>query len=65
MKLTLESQPQNTEFFSHYLIYLKTVDHLLIFQRCIIIGLYYLILKQVNNYKCITAARGSLGYIPV
>ena len=40
-------------------------DHLM-FQRCIIIGLYYFSLKPVNNGKCITADtdRGSLGYGP-
>ena len=37
----------------------------LLFLRCIIIGLYYFSLKQVNNGKCITAVRGSLEYIPV
>ena len=36
----------------------------LMFQRCIMIGLYYFPLKQVNNSKCITAVRDSLGYIP-
>ena len=30
--------------------------------KCIIIGLYYFTLKLVNNGKCITATRGSLGY---
>ena len=34
-------------------------------QGCIIKGLYNFSLKQVNNGKCITAIRGSLGYIPV
>ena len=36
--------------------------HVLMFQRCIIIGLYYFLLKQVNNGKCITAVRGGLGF---
>ena len=36
-----------------------------VFQRCIIIGLYYFSLKQVNNGKCITAVRGISGHIPV
>ena len=30
---------------------------------CIIIRLYYFSLKPVNNGRCITAVRGSLGYI--
>ena len=37
----------------------------LLFQRGIIIGLYYFSLKQVNNGKCITVVRGSLRYTPV
>ena len=36
------------------------IMQVLSFQRCIIIGLYYLSLKQVNSVKCITAVRGSL-----
>ena len=32
----------------------------LMFQRCIIIGLYYFSLKQINNDKCITAVSGGL-----
>ena len=30
------------------------------FQRCIMIGLYYFSLKQINNGKCISAVRVSL-----
>ena len=30
------------------------------FQICILIGLYYFLLKHVNNGICTTAARGSL-----
>ena len=32
------------------------------FQRCIIIELYYFSLKQANNGRCIIAVRGSLIY---
>ena len=37
--------------YLHYLIYV------LMFQRCILIRLYYFSLKRVNNGKCITAVR--------
>ena len=47
----------NCEFYSYI--------HVLLFQRCIIIGIYHFSLKQVYNGKCTTAVRGSLGYIPV
>ena len=32
------------------------------FQRCIIIGLYYFSLEQVNKSKCITTVRDSIGH---
>ena len=37
----------------------------LLVQRCILIGLYHFILKQVNNSKCMAALRSKLGYILV
>ena len=39
--------------------YIITLVERLLFQRCIIIGLYYFSLKQVNNIKSMTAVRGS------
>ena len=38
------------------------VSNILVFERCVLKGLYYFSLKQVNNGKCITAVRGILGY---
>ena len=50
--------------FEADLFLLRDVSELL-FQRGIIIGLYYFSLKLVNNGRCITVVRGSLRYTPV
>ena len=47
--------------FKHFEIYMHTDVSKMHNNRTI----YYFSLKQVNNGKCITAVRGSLGYIPV
>ena len=55
-------------FFSTFrgrFIFIKRDVSELLFQRGIIIGLYYFSLKLVNNGKCITVFRGSLRYTPV
>ena len=57
--MTIICNPSPNEF--HHNMYCSLIT-ILMFQRSIIIGLYYFSLKQVNNSKCYTVVRGSLGY---